>query len=344
MSDRKEDRKELKEDGDIHGSGLRKAASQGNLADAKALLDNGADPDSQDTKGLSPLHFAAKNGHWDVARLLLDRHASPSIVDGDNAQPIIDAAVKGHLEIVRLLIECDPTTVNAQDNFWDTPIIIATRRGDINMVRYLLGANARARHSNRLRQAPLHLAISEGSVDMCELLIEHERINRPNLWARMCYDTPVVETKARGEDTPGRPLDIAVSKGHIRIVELLLRSKMVSPAALNGNKIPLFHCAVNDRNRELARIFLECGVPIDMKGRYKNRALHLAAEKGDVKMVELLLEHGASPKTKNHVSRTPEDVSMSAEVTMILRNCAGESKKGKRKGDASKFEYYATPT
>ncbi|KAJ5287415.1 hypothetical protein N7478_003101 [Penicillium angulare] len=186
------------------------------------------------------------------------------------------------------------------------------------MVRYLLGVNAHARHSNRLRQAPLHLAISEGAMEMCELLIEHERLNSPNLWARMCYDTPVMDIKARGEDTPGKPLDIAVHQDG-------------SPAALDRNKIPMFHCAVNDRNRELVRIFLECGVPIDMKGRYKNRALHLAAEKGDVKMVELLLERGASLKTKNDVGRTPEDVSMSAEVTMIIRNHAGGSKEGKEK-------------
>lgn len=66
-----------------------------------------------------------------------------------------------------------------------------------------------------------------------------------------------------------------------------------------------------------------------MKGRYKNRALHLAAQKGDVKMVKLLLGHGASLKTKNYVNETPEEDSRSAEVAMILRNHA--SGKGKEK-------------
>lgn len=164
---------------------------------------------------------------------------------------------------------------------------------------------------------------------MCELLLDREKSHWPSTWERVCACKPAVEIKARGEDTLGRPLDIAVSKGHIKIVEKLLRSNLVSPAALNDNKIPLFHCAVKDGNQELVQIFLDCGVPIDMKRRYKNRALHLAAEKGDVKMVKLLWEHRASLKAKNHVSRTPEDFSRSAEVTMLLRNHTGG--KGKRK-------------
>ncbi|KAJ5717747.1 hypothetical protein N7488_003393 [Penicillium malachiteum] len=320
-----------KEDHEALGAGLHKAASEGDLTTAKPLLDNGADPNHQDEKGISPLHLAAKKGHWNVARLLLGRNASPSILDGDSIPPIIDAAKNGHLEIVRLLVECDPKTKYNSNQFWETPLLIAADRGDINMVRFLLDIKSLTTSSNRLRQTALHLAVKKGYIEICELLLEYDKRNGPNVYWRMWGIKPQAQVKARGEGMRGTPLAIAVHDGLVNMVELLLRSKSFSPDALNADKRLLFHDAVEASNREIVEIFLRFGVPVDMKGLNKRRALHIAARKGDVKMVKLLLEHGASVKTKDHVGATPENDSTSSEVTMILRNHGMDKAKGQGK-------------
>jgi Ankyrin repeat. len=56
-----------------------------------------------------------------------------------------------------------------------------------------------------------------------------------------------------------------------------------------------------------------------MESSFKERALPLAARRGDTDMVRFLLEHEASLHTKEKHSGTPEEVSRSSEVTVILR-------------------------
>jgi ankyrin repeat protein len=49
------------------------------------------------------LHFASKFGYLDSARLLLDHGADPNALDNDHVTPLHLALKRGHLEIVQLL-------------------------------------------------------------------------------------------------------------------------------------------------------------------------------------------------------------------------------------------------
>lgn len=320
---------------DAQGEALLNAASTGDLAEAKTLLDNGADPNFQDAGGVTPLHFAAQKGHWDIARLLLEKGASPSITDGHSTPPVVDAARKGHLEIVRLLVECDPMTVNHTNLFFESPLILAAERSDIQMTRYLLEANARTTQSNGLYQTALHIAVKKNCVEIVELLLEYGRKNPPGMHLRMIGIKPAWQIKGRGDGMQGTPLAIAVHDGRAEMVDLLMRTKLFSPESLNARKRLLFHDAVEARDREVVQVFLKYGVKVDVKGLFKRRALHIAAEKGDLAMVELLLEHGASPKAKDHVGGAPETRSTSSEVTMLLRNQTSGKGKGKAPATSS---------
>jgi len=79
------------------------AASVGDIATMRLLLDRGADPNARQNAGFTPLHAAAGNGDLEMARLLVargaDRHARTDA--GEDAAEI--AAKRGRGEFVAWL-------------------------------------------------------------------------------------------------------------------------------------------------------------------------------------------------------------------------------------------------
>ncbi|HYO13926.1 MAG TPA: ankyrin repeat domain-containing protein [Thermoanaerobaculia bacterium] len=87
------------------GDELRRAASAGDLAKVKELLDKGVDANAANQYGGTALAFACDKGHTEVVKLLLERGANPNVKDTFyNLTPIGWAAEKGHVDIIRLLL------------------------------------------------------------------------------------------------------------------------------------------------------------------------------------------------------------------------------------------------
>ena len=73
---------------------------------AVRLLGQGADPNTQDFAGWTPLHEVAQRSHVELVRLLLDHEANPNVPGGDeNVTPLHDAILSGNADIVQALIE-----------------------------------------------------------------------------------------------------------------------------------------------------------------------------------------------------------------------------------------------
>jgi len=121
---------------------LSAAAQRGHLEAMELLLKAGADPDELHQSGLSPLHYAAANGHYAAARLLLDAGA-------------------------RILV--------GRESLLGSPLHIAAGRGDARLTALLLarGADPNARSAHILRPKPLHVAVKNRHLSICELLTEH---------------------------------------------------------------------------------------------------------------------------------------------------------------------------
>jgi len=63
------------------------AAQAGNIAQLRALLQRGADPDAADGARNTALIYAARDGRFAVARLLVDAGATVDWVDGEGVIP-----------------------------------------------------------------------------------------------------------------------------------------------------------------------------------------------------------------------------------------------------------------
>ena len=105
----------------------------------KQLLDKGADLESKDNYGRTPLSLAASYEHEAVVKLLL----ATGKVDVDSKDkngsrtPLSYAAENGHEGIVKLLLAIDGVDVNSMDNDGRTPLWWAARMGHEAVVELL---------------------------------------------------------------------------------------------------------------------------------------------------------------------------------------------------------------
>jgi len=102
---------------------LAEAARVGDLEEAKRLLDQGADPNSRDKNGNTPLIEAGANGQREVIELLLARGADIDAANVDGTTPFCAACLFHRDETALFLLEkgADPKKVGAIFSPWDLP-------------------------------------------------------------------------------------------------------------------------------------------------------------------------------------------------------------------------------
>jgi hypothetical protein len=118
------------------------AASGGDLAGMKRMLDAGLDPNAHDSAGYTPLIAAARAGNVEVIRLLTRRGANPNLSD---------------------------TAVNS----W-TPLLHAVHKSQPGAIAALLDAGANPNEANPHGTTPLMLAAGYGYTDMVKILLAHK--------------------------------------------------------------------------------------------------------------------------------------------------------------------------
>jgi hypothetical protein len=84
---------------------LQSAAAQGDVAQAAALLDQGAVIDARDEAGRTPLLLAVTQGRVEIVRLLLARGADPNAVDNTGHTPLQLAKMRNLQDVAALLQE-----------------------------------------------------------------------------------------------------------------------------------------------------------------------------------------------------------------------------------------------
>ncbi|MDQ7014626.1 MAG: ankyrin repeat domain-containing protein [Planctomycetota bacterium] len=139
-------------------SEIQRAARAGSASDLLKLLESGADPDTRDDDGWTPLHWAAgMEGDGPRTRVLLDAGANPNAVTDGGFTPVMAATQTGDLARVRMLLDAgaDP---NAVDKNGRSALHIAAWRAGEDMIRLLLQAGANPDIRNSSTQTPADVA------------------------------------------------------------------------------------------------------------------------------------------------------------------------------------------
>jgi ankyrin repeat protein len=158
---------------------LMVAAERGSAEVVTYLIEEGAQIDVQNPKGMTPLMLAAKSGRNEIVKILLNAHANIHIATKRGQTALHVAAMYGEGDIVQMLIEHN-ADVNAQDNAGNTPLILAVRSIEnqeadiakyIRVVQLLLTNGARVTQTNAKGENALDIAYALPSSDLNEELI-----------------------------------------------------------------------------------------------------------------------------------------------------------------------------
>ncbi|PPJ57681.1 hypothetical protein CBER1_00147 [Cercospora berteroae] len=238
------------------GTALIAASIQGHDKIVDMLAKAGANLDVNGFMG-NALHQATASGHEKFVQMLLEAGATISAAEASSGIPhdLLRKAVQaGSRSILKMLIEAG-ATVNPPDS--TSPIILASERNDVEMVRMLVDAGAEALH---------------------------------------------------------RPLQVASSKGHWKVVQTLLKNSAIASTKTDQLSDVLVAASESGCVEEV-EMLIAAGVNVNALGR-RGSALAFASSEGHEKMVQILLKAGA--RIDVYCPRGPE-MHWSWHVRMVKR-------------------------
>ncbi|XP_055816963.1 uncharacterized protein LOC129886338 isoform X2 [Solanum dulcamara] len=156
------------------GTALHNAAVNGHIKLVKLLLSKGVDIDLQSDVG-TPLICAASHGQEDAVKVLLEHHANfDAQTEDDNLCSLVSAVAANSLRCVELLVKAGANVnVKAGDatRYGETtPLLVAARKGNAEIINFLLQAGADPNAADEDGNKPIHVAATSGSREAVEAL------------------------------------------------------------------------------------------------------------------------------------------------------------------------------
>lgn len=270
------------------------------------------------------LTLACAGGHEELVDLLLNRKANIEHRDKKGFTPLILAATAGHEKVVETLINNGADLEAQSERTKDTPLSLACSGGRYEVVELLLKYGANKEHRNVSDYTPLSLAASGGYVNIIKLLLNHgAEINSrtgsklgisPLMLAAMNGHTAAVrllldmgsDINAQIETNRNTALTLACFQGRNEVVSLLLDRKANVEHRAKTGLTPLMEAA-SGGYIEVGRVLLDKGADVNAAPVPSSRdtALTIAADKGHLKFVDLLLSRGAAVEVKNKKGNSP---------------------------------------
>ena len=232
------------------------------------------------TDGYSALHIAAEKGLTAIVRLLLDCGANPDLPDGIRSNCALHfAAREGHRRTCTMLARWGASQKSTND-IWYTPLHLAAKEGDLEIVEALLDAADAAGclaevidYPRKDGTSPLHSAVEQSHEDVVRTLL-----NRGADWdARTIRNESIMHFAAR--------------TGHTGILKMILKCREDAIWALreeDGSESDGEGSGSDDSEAELE------DDPIGSRDHTESMPLHWAAENGHLEAVRMLIAAGAS--------------------------------------------------
>jgi ankyrin repeat protein len=292
-----------------------------------------------------------------IATCALAWWAAASAGAANGGTSLVEAARSGRRAEVRALLDQKPIDVNAREADGTTALHWAVRADDVEMVRSLLRAGARAAAVNRYGVTPLSLAATNGNAAIIQALLEAGA----DADSSLPEGETVLMTAARTGDRNsvavlldhGASVNVqeswmgetalmwAAAEDHADVVQLLVEhgaelntrsaqqefakfrfnlATMVNTVLPRGRMTALM-MAARQGSLESARVLVDKGADLNLTDPDGTTALVLAIINGHFDVAALIAERGASPELADSSGMTAlyAAVDMHTQPEMINR-------------------------
>jgi ankyrin repeat protein len=220
-------------------STLHIASKAGNLEMVRRLLDLGADPNSADKLGMTPLMEACSIGHLDLIKTLVDSNADIRAVSLNRQTPLWFATLHGSVDVVIYLLDELQIDPNAAREDGVTPLMVASSQGFDTIAKLLINAGSDVNAPDLQNTTALVNAAEYGSPELVSLLLRSGA--HVNIFTENSF-TPLIVASAHGHlecvqrlVEAGAIVDLehpdgvtalmyASAAGHVNIVKYLIAS------------------------------------------------------------------------------------------------------------------------
>lgn len=202
------------------------------------------------------------------------------------ASVIHDAVTECDLVKVQTLLKKNPEMLNAKNDEGLTPLALATRMGETEIVAKLLGMGADLGIGDPENTQPIHFAAASGIEDTVGALIDAG-----------------ADIEAR-DDNGMTPFLFAVSKKKYGNVEYLIEKGADINARSTNGWAPILFGVVHN-SKYLVGMLIEEGADLDVKTNDGAAPLHSAASYGRSKILDMLIENGADINAEDDQGSTP---------------------------------------
>ncbi|MCA9449639.1 MAG: ankyrin repeat domain-containing protein [Candidatus Omnitrophica bacterium] len=222
---------------------LHRAAEGGAIETVRFLLDRGAETDTPDRVGWTPLDYARLNGSEEIVGLLEAMISLP------------EAISRSEIELVHRILSEDPEAVNHPTPEGAVPLHFAVDIADATLVGILIQAGGDPNASYADGESPLEKAIAQGNRRIVQVLLEaganpdfvDPRHRTPVYVAIQREDSETVRLLLENGANPNlelaeglTPIQIAAQKGATDIVTELLRRGAVLEATNRDGRDSLY--------------------------------------------------------------------------------------------------------
>ncbi|OQE87185.1 hypothetical protein PENNAL_c0020G03071 [Penicillium nalgiovense] len=265
---------------------LQMLATSGDIDSIELLLDRGTDVNSCGNYYGCALQAAARFGHLKCVQFLLDANAEVNMINGAHGTPLQAAIIGNHQEIVTELIAhgADPN-LYSEDSRESTaktsPLQLSVQCNNTLLLKQLLNAGAKLEDGT----AVLHLAVEAKDLEITKLLLlAGANIDSGDLR----HSPPLITACFNGDMEMAKALLMRGANVNIRGTERLYLSD-----AVENRKVSGLHAACDRGYLEIAQILLNHGADVNIRAEDGKTPLGIAASKGLINIIELLLQSGA---------------------------------------------------
>jgi len=304
---------------------LHLAIENKKVVTAQILADRGADVESADEDGLTPFHYAIRYGTGtEMLEIIWKRRGEGAANISHAGTPLVVHAAKyGNLDAIRFLLDKGLDTVSSVNSDGDTALHLAAGGGNEDIVAELLDKHAEVNSRGAEKRTPLHVAADNGRTGVMTLLLDRE-----------------ADINAQ-DDEERTALFLAAYRGKTEAAELLLRRKADVGIPGPRGQTPL-HVAVDSLSMTI--LLLENGASMATADSRGWTPLLQAVYWEHVDIIEALLEKGADINYSDPTGRTPLHIAAqdsSSKVVEVLIDWLGGAEPGKTDDKGASPLHYA---